>query len=78
MIVSAVNAATWELIPMLLPKSLVVRSTKVLSLVTVEWYLRTVAMEEVIVTHVMKHAAVLSIVLVAKLVLAQTVRQKLR
>lgn len=44
----AVNAVTLELFPMLLVKRLVVRPTRLLLLVTVEWYLRNAAMEEVI------------------------------
>ena len=44
----AVNVVILELCPMLLVKRLVVRPTKMLSLVTVEWYLRNAAMEEVI------------------------------
>ena len=71
--ICAVNVATWELFPMLLVKKLAVRPIKMLSLVTVEWYLRIAAMEEVItfsyMTHFMKHTAVLSIILDANLVL---------
>ena len=44
----AVNVATWELFPIMLLKKLVVRSTDLVSLVTVEWYLRNAAMGEVI------------------------------
>ena len=46
--ICAVNVATWELFPMLHVKRLAVRPTKLLLLVTVEWYLRNAAMEEVI------------------------------
>ena len=64
--ICAVNVATWELFPMLHVKRLAVRPIKLLLLVTVEWYLRIAAMEEVIsfsyMTHIMKHTAVLSFI----------------
>ena len=48
LMIFAVNVAILELFPMLFVKRLVVRPTKMLLLVTVEWYLRNAAMEEVI------------------------------
>ena len=46
--ICAVNVAILELYPMLLVKRLDVKPTNLHSLVTVEWYLRNAAMEEVI------------------------------